>query len=138
MNRPRVVLDTNVIISAILFGGIPRHVLEMIIAGKIECTLSPAILEELTAVLQRPKFGFPQEACLQLVEELRGICDIVTPARTINAIKADITDNRIIECAVEARAGYILSGDAHLLKLGRFKNISILTTAEFLKEYETN
>ena len=103
MKRTRIVLDTNVLISAILFGGLPRRVLEKVISGEIDCTLSFAILDELRDVLQRSKFGFSPEQTIAIIDELHAICEIVNPARRIRTIKADPDDNRILECAIEAR-----------------------------------
>jgi len=136
MNRHRIVLDTNVIISAILFGGKPRRVLDLVISGSVDCTLSIAILDELRDVLQRPKFGFPADLCLHIIEELQGVCDIISPSMSVNVIRSDPDDNRILECAVEAHAHFIVSGDSHLLDLGTFEKISILSPAEYLKEFE--
>lgn len=136
MNRHRIVLDTNVLISAILFGGTPRRVLDLVISGSVDCTLSIAILDELRDVLQRPKFGFPADVCLHITEELHGVCDIITPSVRVDAIPSDPDDNRILECAVEAHAHYIVSGDPHLLDLGTFERIRILSPADYLKEFE--
>jgi putative PIN family toxin of toxin-antitoxin system len=136
MNRHRIVLDTNVLISAILFGGAPRRVLELVISGVVDCTLSPVILDELKDVLQRPKFGFAPDLCLHIIEELYGACDIISPSVSVDVIRADPDDNRILECAVEAEAHFIVSGDAHLLDLGTFETIRIVSPADYLKAFE--
>jgi putative PIN family toxin of toxin-antitoxin system len=136
MNRHRIVLDTNVLISAILFGGKPRKVLDLVISGSIDCTLSTAILDELKGVLERPKFGFSANACLHIIEELHGICDIISPSVSVDVISSDPDDNRILECAVEAHAHFIVSGDPHFLDLGKFKKIRILSPACYLNEFE--
>jgi len=136
MNRHRIVLDTNVLISAILFGGKPQRVMDLVISGSVDCTLSTAILDELKDVLQRPKFGFPAEVCFHIIEELHGICDIISPSVSVDVIRSDPDDNRILECAVEAHAHFIVSGDLHLLNLGKFEKIKILSPADYLKEFE--
>ncbi len=136
MNRHRVVLDTNVLISAILFGGKPRQVLDLVISGLIDCSLSIAILDELKDVLQRQKFGFSPDACFHIAEELHGVCDIISPSVILDVIRSDPDDNHVLECAVEARAHFIVSGDPHLLDLGKFAKIRILSPAEYLKEFE--
>lgn len=128
-----IVLDTNVIISALLFGGNPRKIMELIISGDIECSLSPAILQELTDVLQRPKFGFSSTACLQIAEELHGICHLVSPESSLTVIQDDPDDNRILECALEANASFIITGDPHLLSLQEFQKIKIIDPSEYLK-----
>ena len=136
MNRHRIVLDTNVLISAILFGGKPRKVLDLVLSGSLDCTLSIAILDELRDVLQRPKFGFSADVCLHITEELHGVCAIISPSVRVDAIPYDPDDNRILECAVEAHAHFIVSGDPHLLDLGEFESIRILSPAAYLKEFE--
>jgi len=136
MNRHRIVLDTNVLISAILFGGKPRRALDLVISGAVDCTLSIAILDELKDVLQRPKFGLSAEACFNIIEELRAACDIISPSVSVGVIRSDPDDNRMLECAVEAQAHFIVSGDPHLLDLGKFEKIRILSPADYLKEFE--
>ncbi len=132
MKRPHVVLDTNVLISALLFGGPPRAILAMILAGSVDCSLSLPILDELRDVLHRPKFGLSSEQAMAVVEELSALCAIVGPSEQISAIRADPDDDRILECALEARAGIIISGDAHLLDLGVYEGIRIMNPSEFL------
>lgn len=132
MERTRIVLDTNVLISAIVFGGPPRKILERVIAGKVNCSLSFAILDELRDVLLRPKFGFSPQQAATVIEELQGICEILNPSRRVRVIKADPDDNRILECAIESKADCIVSGDTHLLTLGRYKDIPILTPSDYL------
>lgn len=136
MNRHRIVLDTNVLISGILFGGKPRLALDLVISGLIDCSLSIAILDELKDGLQRPKFGFSPDACFHIVEELHGVCDLISVSISFDMIRSDPDDNRVLECAVEARAHFIVSGDSHLLDLGKFEKIRILSPAEYLKEFE--
>ena len=136
MNRHRIALDINVLISAILFGGKPRRVLDLVISGLVDCTLSTVILDELKDVLQRPKFGFSAEVCFHIIEELHGACDIISPSVSVDVIRSDPDDNRILECAKESQADFIVSGDPHLLDLGKFERIRILTPADYLKEFE--
>lgn len=133
MPRQHVVLDTNVIISAILFGGKPKAVMALVISGTVSCSLSRPILDELTAVLQRPKFGLSGLACLQILEQLHGICHIVSPQIPLEVITEDPDDNRILECAVSANADFIITGDPHLLRLQSFEGIRIMRPAEFLQ-----
>lgn len=129
----RVVLDTNVLISAILFGGKPRQILEKAIRGKIRLCLSEPILEELKGVLQRSKFDYSPEMIQFILTELVGIADLVNPSETLSVVLDDPEDNRILECAVEAKANYIISGDFHLLRLNRYRNIEVVNAFAFLE-----
>jgi putative PIN family toxin of toxin-antitoxin system len=130
----KVVLDTNVLISAILFGGKPRQILEKAIRGEIRLCLSEPILEELKGVLQRSKFDYSPEMIQFILMELTGIADFVNPSETINVVLEDPEDNRILECAVEAKANYIITGDFHLLKLRWYRNIEIVNSVAFLEK----
>jgi len=130
----RVVLDTNVLISAILFGGKPRQILEKAIRGEIRLCLSEPILEELKGVLQRSKFDYSPEMIQFILTELTAIADFVNPSETINIVAEDPEDNRILECAIAANADYVISGDSHLLKLNKYFNIDILSAAAFLEK----
>ncbi|HCE46075.1 MAG TPA: putative toxin-antitoxin system toxin component, PIN family [Lentisphaeria bacterium] len=132
MKRLRIVLDTNVVISGILFGGIPRSILEMLISRRHDFFMSMPIIEEVREVLNRPKFGFDSGNALLVVEELHSLCTIVKPAKSINLIIDDPADDKIIECAVEANAEVIISGDSHLLSAGSYKGIKILSPKQFI------
>ena len=130
----KVVLDTNVLISAILFGGKPRQILEKAIRGEIRLCLSEPILEELKGVLQRSKFDYSPEMIQVILTELTGIADFVNPSKTIDVVLDDPDDNRVLECAVEAEANYVITGDFHLLKLSGYRNIEVLNAGAFLEK----
>jgi putative PIN family toxin of toxin-antitoxin system len=130
----KVVLDTNVLISAILFGGKPRRILEKAIRGEIRLCLSEPILEELSGVLRRSKFDTSIERVQIILTELTSIADLVNPSQIIRLVLEDPDDNRILECAVEAKASYIVTGDFHLLKLSRYRDIEIVNAFTFLEK----
>jgi putative PIN family toxin of toxin-antitoxin system len=132
----RLVLDTNVLISALLFGGNPQTVLEKAIMGQISLLLSRDILNELEGVLCGKKFGYPPEIARSILRELEAIGEAVAPIRKIAIVKADPYDNLILECAVEAMVDYVVSGDNHLIELKRFEGIPILSPDQFLKVLE--
>ncbi|MEA1965270.1 MAG: putative toxin-antitoxin system toxin component, PIN family [Candidatus Aerophobetes bacterium] len=129
----RVVLDTNVLVSATLFGGKPEKIMDLVEEGKIELIISKEITGELKGVLQR-KFGFSQGMAEITASNIREVSKWVSPTRKVDVIKEKEADNRILECAVEGRAGYIVSGDKrHLLPLKEYKSIKILSPAQFLR-----
>ncbi len=131
MSAPALlVLDTNVLISAVLFGGTPEAVVNLCRSGQTHLVTSDAILAELSGVMRR-KFGMGSRQVVAIVEELRSFAMVVVPATTVNAIEEDPDDNRILECAVEAGADFIVSGDTrHLLALGEYDGIAIVSPAE--------
>jgi uncharacterized protein len=134
MTPLRIVLDSNVVISGFLFGGPPARLLQQVIAGTAQCFTSLAILDEIRGVSQRPKFGLSPEQVLTFVEELHALCRVATPRERIRAIAADPDDNAVLECAVEAGAHVVVSGDAHLLDLREWRGIRILTPSEAIRK----
>jgi putative PIN family toxin of toxin-antitoxin system len=135
MPKTKVVLDTNVLISGILFGGNPRQILELVIKDKIAAYISPAIFTEFKEVLIRPKFGLPHEECFLIAREIEGQFCFVFPQITVDLIKDDPDDNIILECALAANVKYIITGDPHLLNLASFEKIKIISPATFVTEF---
>ncbi len=127
----RIVLDTNVIVSALVFGGIPRGVLELAEAGQSEFFYSEPIQTEVRRVLSE-KFDWPEAVLRQALPTLWSMGKLIVPRLTINAVPDDPDDNRILECAVEAHAQVIVSGDRHLLALQTYKSIPIVTPRQFI------
>jgi putative PIN family toxin of toxin-antitoxin system len=128
-----VVADTNIYISAILSAGKPREIGNLARQGKIELLVSEAILDELAGVFRR-KFDWSEWQISEVIENLSAITTLVIPKRTLKVIKAHDPDNRILECAIEGEAQYIVSGDEHhLLPLKEYRGIKILSPAEFLE-----
>jgi len=132
----RVVLDTNVLISAILFGGKPRDILRLIIRGQINASISPNLEIEFKDVLSRPKFKLTAEECFIISKEIEALITMVFPRTSVKVIQPDPDDNAVLECAIEAEADYIVTGGPHLLGLGGFKGIKIVTPSEFLQKFK--
>jgi len=127
----RIVVDTNVIVSALVFGGLPRRVFEAVESGRCEFYYSAEIESETRRVLH-DKFGWGGERLDRYLPVLWGLGERVTPRRRVNAVKEDPEDNRILECAFAAGADVIVSGDGHLLRLNAHEGIAILTPRQFL------
>jgi len=111
MSRIRVVLDTNVIVSAHLNSeGYERHVLDLVLARRLQLAASEIILAEYEGVLRRPKFGLTRRQVATSVRLLRTASRIVRPQRELN-ITRDPADNRFLECAEAAKADYLVTGN---------------------------
>ena len=133
----RVVLDTNVIVSGLNFPGNERLVLELALRGRFELCLSPFILEEIVGVLVR-KFDWAEERSAQAIRALGDAATVVEPSRLTEVIEGGHADNRILECAVEASADYLVTGDRrHLLPLGEHRSVRILNAPRFLSALES-
>jgi putative PIN family toxin of toxin-antitoxin system len=133
----RVVLDANVSVSAALKPhSKPAQIIDLVKEGEIALVLSHAILEEIKKVFRYPKIRKELRiAASEIDEALAKIAQvaILTPGKMqISAVKDDPEDNRYLECAVEGRADFIISGDKHLLNLKTYQDIKIVTPAEFL------
>lgn len=131
----RVVADTNVLVSALQFGGKPKQLLDLAIEGQVDLAVSEAIIAETLRVL-RDKFERAPEWLAEADRQMHVIIRLVHPTEVIQAIEADPTDDRILECAIAAEAEVIVSGDSHLLSLGVFRGIPIRRVAEFLASLE--
>jgi putative PIN family toxin of toxin-antitoxin system len=129
----RVVADTNILVSALQFGGKPKRLLDLAIDGQVDLAVSEAIIGETLRVL-RDKFDRAREWVAETDRQLRVITRLVQPTESIQVIDADPTDDRILECAVAAEAEVIVSGDTHLLSLGTFRGIQVQRVAEFLDD----
>lgn len=128
----KVVLDTNVLISGLHFEGNENRILVLFYRGIIEVYLSPFILRELEIILEK-KFCWEKKQVRILLDKINDIAVIVHPKHKISEIKTKEADNRILECAVEANADYIVTGDTrHLQPLKEFQGIRILSPAQFL------
>jgi putative PIN family toxin of toxin-antitoxin system len=131
----RVVLDTNVYISALMFGGLPGSLLALAFVQAFTLIISSPLLEELDEKL-RGKFGVSVEDAAFVRSRLESVAQVVEPRGTLRVIPEDPDDNRVLECAVEGKADYIVSGDQHLLNLGKYQGISIVTVRKFMDATE--
>ena len=131
MTKPRVVLDTNIYLSGIIFGGNCRHILDLMIKKKIKAVISPAILLEISQKLKQ-KFKWSQTQIFTTIKTIIKSTKAVQPKIKIKVVKADKSDDKIIEAAVTGSANYIVSGDQHLLKIKQYQKIKIVTPQEFL------
>lgn len=127
----RVVPDTNIIISSVFWRGPPYEIIRKGIVGEYQLVLSPEILAEVVDKL-RHKFQFPDEKIQELVDILMTYCHVVQPSSKFEVVR-DKTDNKIIECAFDGNADYVVTGDPDLLELHEFLGIKIIKAREFLE-----
>lgn len=133
----RVVLDTNVVASALLWGGTPERLIEFAGDGGLECFTSEELLAELSGILGRAKFAqkLSQKnlSAAEIVSRYGEIAEIVKAAPIDEASLRDPDDAAVLACALAARAEAIVSGDGDLHALGSYQGIPILTAAECLR-----
>ena len=133
----RVVLDTNVLFSAVALGkdSPPLKVMGLAREGRIEAVVSPFILAELENALAQ-KAGWNHHNILDLRQKLKPILTLIEPRTHLKIIRRKDADNRTLECAVDAQAKVLVTGDKQDLRpLGHFGNVEILSPREFLDKY---
>ena len=137
--RIKAVFDTNIFISAILFGGNPRMCLELARNKEIKLITSRAILLEV-AIKLKEKFEWESSEIADVIEGIGKFAKIAEPKEQIDLISQDPQDNRILEAALEGKVDYIISGDKkHILSLKKFEEIEIVSAQEFLNiHYKKN
>lgn len=134
----RVVADTNVIVSGILWIGPPHTILLAAEDARVTLYTSPALLQELEGVLTRPKFA-PRLRDLQVTAEdvtaaYARLAHFVSPRHVMRLVETDPADDEVVACALAARTKFIISGDADLLRLRSYRRIAILSPAAFVRQ----
>lgn len=130
----RVVLDTNTLISALLFSGTASRLVPLWQSRRITVLVSKEILQEYLRVLAYPKFQLGDHEIRALVEEeLLPFAETIRVRRRLAVVRRDPEDDKFPECAVAGRAEYLVTGDRDLRELGSYRGITILTVGEFLE-----
>ncbi|MDE0425525.1 MAG: putative toxin-antitoxin system toxin component, PIN family [Candidatus Poribacteria bacterium] len=134
--QPVVVYDTNVLISGMVWGGIPYNCIELAQQGKVEGLTCDEILDEFEDKLTT-KLGFSLSEVSEMVTELLDCLHVVEIPNLLKGVTTDPDDDMIVECAVVGGATHIITGDQkHLLPLGNYQGILIVKPADFLTEFQ--
>jgi hypothetical protein len=129
----RVVFDTNVLVSAMLFGGTPGRLFDLSKSGRIRPFMSREMVDEFLRVLTYPKFRLTEEEIHYLLYvEVLPVVEMVKARPGPVLIAGDPSDDMFLRCAIAGRAKYIISGDRHLLDLKTHRRVAILSPADFL------
>jgi uncharacterized protein len=130
--RKIAVFDTNILFSAVGWKGKPFLCLELARAGMVDGVTCPELLDELAEKLQS-KLSFTPEQALDTVADLLTFLRVVSITCKLKAVPADPDDDKVLECATTVGATHIITGDRrHLLPLGAFQGVSIMTAADFI------
>ena len=131
----RVVIDTNVVASAIFFGGKPKEVIDKLMIDNIDAYASSEILAEYADTVEYLKEKFPGKKPKIPLIEIEAKCNVVEVHSKVDICR-DPDDNKFIECAVDSKCYYIVSGDKDLLTVEKYDGIEIVTVSDFLKIVE--
>jgi len=127
----RIVLDTNIYISAAIIGRVCEEILKICRLSSLELFTNKDIIIEIETKLKDKFFWNDQQISL-FMENILEFCNAIEVSEKIIHLKDDPDDDKILECAISSRCKYIVSGDKHLINLKSFRNIKILNPAEFL------
>lgn len=136
----RIVADTNIVVSGLLFGGLPLRVLDAGKTGIVELCTSLALLTEFAEVIERPQFDrkFAETGISRrrMVSDYAEISTVISPTKLGGQVSRDHDDDEVIACALAADCEFIVTGDNDLLILKEYRGIKIATATEFLRELE--
>lgn len=131
----RVVIDTNIIVSGLLFGGLPLTILTAAIDRRFVSVTTPDLIEELERVLGSKKFGLSNKEIEVLTAPISESFEIVVPTMRLETIKRCPGDNRVLECALEGQCSFIVTGDRRdLLSIESFHRVQIVTARQFVEK----
>jgi uncharacterized protein len=128
---PTATLDTNVYVSALVYRGTPMRLLHLAMEGNLDVAVSQPILDETARVL-REKFGWSPERVEEATTLILRFARLVAPAHTLDVVKHDADDNRIVECAVTAGSEYIVTGDKDLHRPAKHGSVRVIKIADML------
>jgi putative PIN family toxin of toxin-antitoxin system len=128
----KVVIDTNIFISAFGWGGKPLKIIDLLENAEIRNCVSEEIINELFIALSYPKLGFPIELQTEILEFILAHSDFYSPKERLK-LATDIKDNKFIECAVSASAKFIITGDKGLLSVKQHGGLKFITPEDYLK-----
>lgn len=128
-----VVLDANVYISALAFGGKPKRAFQLGITRRVQVVISDPIRTEVLRTL-RDKFQWSEERLADAGALIGTAATSIAPTVTLQVVERDPDDDRVLECAVTAKADLIVTGDLDLLSLGEYEGIRIVQVAQLLDQ----
>lgn len=129
----KVVLDTNILISAAIAKGKPHMLLIKGISNEIAVITSRQLLKEFREVISRPKFKLSVSERDKFISTVKRTVELVKVKSNFKVIKEDPDDNDVLNAAYDGKADYIVSGDPDLLNLKEFRGIKIVTVSKMLK-----
>lgn len=133
----KVVLDTNILVSALLFRGELSRLIDLWKKDRVIPFISKETFQELKAVLEYPKFHLTKDEIRTIIEEeILPFFEVVDVASEVSGICNDPDDDKFISCAISASADFIVSGDKHLCELHTYKSVKIIRAADLMKMFD--
>jgi putative PIN family toxin of toxin-antitoxin system len=138
MPHPRLFLDTNVLVSAVLFGGVPGELVDAAREGRVEAVVSLHVLSEFIEVLTRPRFGVDESTAVALAEEIALFARVIPLLEASGARVSDADDDPVVEAAIAGGVTHVVTGDLRIHRVD-VEGLEVITPAEALRvaeEYE--
>lgn len=133
----KIVLDTNVLVSALLFRGELSKIVDLWEKGRMIPVISRETFEEFKNVLAYPKFSLTEKEVKTIIEEnVLPFFEVVEITNEVSGVCRDPKDDKFFSCALSAKADFIVSGDNDLCDMGKYKSVKIINAAEFIKMFE--
>ena len=128
----RIVIDTNVVASAIFFGGRPAELLRMVVQHELSAVATNEIVDEYQATINYLLNKYEDRPLQLSIVPIFSAMEIIPVTSKIEVCR-DPDDNKFISCAIDGHCYYVVSGDKDLLSVGQYENVKIITVAEILK-----
>ena len=135
MVRPRLFLDTNVLVSAVVFGGVPGALVDAARGGRVETVVSLHVLSEFIEVLTRPRFGIDEPTAVALAEEIVLFAQVIPLMVASGTWVSDADDDPVIEAAIAGEATHVVTGDLRIHRV-EIEGLEVITAAEALRVVE--
>lgn len=132
----RIVIDTNVVVSGVLWSGAPSEIIDLVVDGKVQAVVNTEIIEEYEEQIEHVASKVSKSYSKDFFDFLLSEFEVIPSISKIE-VSRDPDDNKFLECAKDGHCIYIVSADKDLLVLEKYEDIEILTAAQFLARYRT-
>ena len=130
----KIVIDTNVVASTMFFGGRPKELLELLVSHKLDAYATSEIITEYQETTEELCSRYPERPMLLPLTTIVAAMKMIETTSVVNVCR-DPDDDKFIECALDAKCLYIVSGDKDLLALGNYAKVQIVTVSEFFANF---
>ena len=129
----RIVIDTNIIASAIFFGGRPRELLELLLQHELSAFITQEIIEEYQGTIEYLQNEYPSKRITVPLTQIIAACNMIETTSEVKVCR-DPDDDKFFACALDSRSLYIVSGDKDLLAVKQYKDVQVVTVAQFFRD----
>ena len=129
----RIVIDTNIVASAIFFGGRPRELLELLLQHELSAFITQEIIEEYQGTIEYLQNEYPSKRITVPLTQIIAACNMIETTSEVKVCR-DPDDDKFFACALDSRSLYIVSGDKDLLAVKQYKDVQVVTVAQFFRD----